>query len=142
MPIPIIYPQLDGIQVNENRTLPGALVQAIRKVYDYVAQLDLTISSTPAVTSGLNAISTTRVLTAAATINSPGTPADGALWAVRVDQDATGGWPVTWGTGIALAPFITATINSDPSTMCIVLFVGFNGTWLPSSTPILGVPVI
>jgi hypothetical protein len=44
----IIYPQLDGIRINENRTLPITLVQAIRKAYDYIAQV--------ASFSGLNAV--------------------------------------------------------------------------------------
>lgn len=35
----IIYPQLDGVKINENRTLPIALLQAIRKAYDYIAQI-------------------------------------------------------------------------------------------------------
>lgn len=44
----IIYPQLDGVKINENRTLPIALIQAIRKSYDYIAQV-AGISSTSAV---------------------------------------------------------------------------------------------
>jgi hypothetical protein len=35
--VPIIYPQLDGIKINEDRTLPQALVQAIRRAYDYLS---------------------------------------------------------------------------------------------------------
>ncbi len=35
----VIYPQLDGVKIHEDRTLPIALLQAIRKVYDYVAQV-------------------------------------------------------------------------------------------------------
>ena len=34
----IIYPQLDGVKINEDRSLPTALVQAIRKAYDYISQ--------------------------------------------------------------------------------------------------------
>ena len=34
----IIYPQLDGVKINEDRTLPVSLIQAIRKAYDYIAQ--------------------------------------------------------------------------------------------------------
>lgn len=33
----IVYPQLDGVKVNEDRTLPVTLIQAIRKAYDYIA---------------------------------------------------------------------------------------------------------
>jgi hypothetical protein len=92
--------------------------------------------------SGSAAVVTDVTLTAADTINSPGTPADGANWIVRVKQDATGGWAVTWGSGIALAPEITATMNSAASTMCIIGFVGIGGTWYPASTPILGVRIV
>lgn len=44
----VIYPQLDGVKINENRTLPFAVLQAIRKAYDYIAQLGTT-STTQAV---------------------------------------------------------------------------------------------
>ena len=33
----VIYPQLDGVKINEDRTLPTSLIQAIRKAYDYLA---------------------------------------------------------------------------------------------------------
>lgn len=31
----LVYPQLDGVKINEDRTLPVAVIQAIRKAYDY-----------------------------------------------------------------------------------------------------------
>jgi hypothetical protein len=34
----IIYPQLDGVKIKENRDLPIALIQGIRKSYDYLTQ--------------------------------------------------------------------------------------------------------
>jgi hypothetical protein len=40
----VIYPQLDGVRINENRTLPTAVIQAIRKAYDYIAQISTTTS--------------------------------------------------------------------------------------------------
>lgn len=40
----IIYPQLDGIKINENRTLPVSLIQAIRKAYDYITGISVSIS--------------------------------------------------------------------------------------------------
>lgn len=36
----IIYPQLDGVKVNEDRTLPVSVVQAIRKAYDYITDIN------------------------------------------------------------------------------------------------------
>lgn len=34
----VIYPQLDGVKINQDRTLPISVLQAIRKAYDYLAQ--------------------------------------------------------------------------------------------------------
>jgi hypothetical protein len=35
----VIRPQLDGVKINKDQTLPTALLQAIRKAYDYIAQV-------------------------------------------------------------------------------------------------------
>jgi hypothetical protein len=39
------FPQLDGVKVNEDRTLPYTILQAIRRAYEYISQLDATVGS-------------------------------------------------------------------------------------------------
>jgi hypothetical protein len=91
---------------------------------------------------GGGAVATHLVLTVATTtVNSPGVPADGDGWAVRIDQDATGGRAVIWGTDVMLGPLIDATTNSDPSTMCIMKFTGFGGKWY-CGVAVLGVAIV
>lgn len=80
--------------------------------------------------------------TADGSVASPGSPQDGNLWIARVCQDAVGGWTVTWGTNVLLGPLINPTFNGDPSTMCLITFVGIAGKWYVCGTPILGVPTV
>jgi hypothetical protein len=50
-----VYPQLDGVKINEDRTLPIALIQAIRKAYDYVTQVDGAIPALPVIIENTHA---------------------------------------------------------------------------------------
>ena len=81
------------------------------------------------------------ILSAAGTIGSPAPPLDGSMWCLRVEQDATGGWAVTWGPNVMLAPEITAAINSAPLTMCLLSFIGWGGKWY-CQPPVLQVPIV
>jgi uncharacterized membrane protein YgcG len=90
-------------------------------------------------TTTATAYLTDTTLVADATISQPASPVDGNAWMVIVRQNATGGWSVTWGTGIHLAPTIDSTINSRPLTMCVITFVASSGKWYVAGTPILGV---
>ena len=90
---------------------------------------------------GSAGIVTEQTLTANATVSSPGTPGDGDRWTAFLKQDATGGRAVTWGANVLGGPAITATVNSDPSTMCVVQFVGKGGKWYVCSLPVLGEPI-
>jgi hypothetical protein len=84
-------------------------------------------------------VTTIHTLTADATIDSPGPPADGSFWILRIEQDATGGWGVTWGADVLGGPTIDATVNSAPLTMCVLMFAGIGGKWSLFGT--LGVPI-
>jgi hypothetical protein len=90
---------------------------------------------------GTAALTNEYSLTGPTTINSPGTPADGALWTVRLEQDITGGRAVSWGAGIFLAPIIGGGLNDAANTMCLVTFYGRAGNWYGISS-ILGVPIV
>jgi hypothetical protein len=81
-------------------------------------------------------------LTAAYTLNSPGTPADGDTWAVRLDQDATGGRAVTAGANVMLLPQIDSTVNADGGTFCLLTFTGWGGKWYCGGNPILGRKIV
>lgn len=67
--------------------------------------------------------------TASTTVNSPGVPLNGSIWTVRIDQDATGGRVVIWGTNVLLGPQIDVTNNSLASTMCLMTFIGYSTKW-------------
>ncbi len=72
------------------------------------------------------------VLTADATITSPATAVDKAIWIARIDQDATGGWTVSWGADIYGAPEINADTTA-PDTMSTITFYGQSGKWIKSN---------
>jgi hypothetical protein len=80
------------------------------------------------------------LLTAPATITglAPGWVA-GATLTVKLTQDGTGGWPVTWGSAFKFAPQIVVT---DANTTNIAMFFGAaSGLWELSAAPILGVGI-
>ena len=79
-------------------------------------------------------LTTSQVLTADATIFQAA-PQDGQIWIARVDQDATGGWVVTWGSNVSGGPVVDVT----PSTMSIQTFFGSGGKWIPAGAPVLGI---
>lgn len=81
-------------------------------------------------------------LTGPTTITSPAAPTDGQIWVVRLDQDATGGRVVTWGSGVMDGPEIDATVNSEPSTTCRMTFVGWGGKWYCGGDSILGRKIV
>jgi hypothetical protein len=45
MAFQIIYPQLDGVKIKDNRELPWSLIQGIRKSYDYLTENATAISA-------------------------------------------------------------------------------------------------
>ncbi len=59
----LIYPQLDGVKINPDRSLPYTLIQAIRKAYDYISQV-----GNSAVTGSV--ISTQSIVTANRVLNT------------------------------------------------------------------------
>ena len=77
-------------------------------------------------------ILTDQTLTAATTVNAP---ASGNDWSVILRQDATGGWPITWG------PNITAThtaIDATASTISTFRFIKSGSNWVMVGQPTTG----
>lgn len=121
----IIYPQLDGVRINENRTLPIALIQAIRKAYDYLAQVSTVTSS------GMQLIDVT--LTTALTTITPA--AVGSDLVVVARQDLTGGRLIAWGIGVYGA---STGIDTTANTISTFRFVRVDGVWIMVGQPTTG----
>jgi hypothetical protein len=51
----IIYPQLDGVKIKDGQSLPPAVVQAIRKAYDYLSQVSAQSSLSAVVIEDIHA---------------------------------------------------------------------------------------
>jgi hypothetical protein len=130
-----VYMQYRFYVMNRNATSTADWVPANGKsvlqtgawsaaAYDRVLFGPLPSSATPAVV-----LTTNQTLTAATTISSPGTPSDGWIWKARIKQDGTGGWAVTWGTGVLFGPLVDAATNSAANSTSIISFVGFGGNW-------------
>ena len=61
----------------------------------------------------------------------------GALLTVRLLQDATGGWAVTWGADFKYAPVLPTAANLE--SLC-TFFGASSGVWELCAAPILGRP--
>jgi hypothetical protein len=124
MPAPhLIYPQLDGVKIKEDRYLPFTLIQGIRKAYDYLTQLfkvtdsqqsqidDLKKNSVTGAPDLVNPNVVTKV-GAAGTIVEGGITDESAASSDRVRITAVG--------NIGIANPLAALPDTDPATHLVV----------------------
>jgi hypothetical protein len=103
----------------------------INKIWLRHLQDDTAATSTvPAIGAAAGLVNQT--LTSNSAIASPYVPVDGALLIVRVVQDGTGRWTITFAAAFMGT---TTDINGDPGKSTMFLFAGIGGNWWMVGNP-------